>query len=656
MDERIIAILVIIGVMLVIIIAFVVWGATTTTKNGSTAAQLNEAVLVRPGQMLQPCPCASGLVCDGNSFVCKRSLGQPCSNYGDCAAGNFCSGVCVYGPTGGLDQYCPCSSEYVCVTVDESGLKECKGNTSACTKNSDCASLQCVNGFCNPGLPLAYPCTVDSQCSTNFCSEGYCQEPGVTSYNKGAACSGKCVEFNGSGCLVNDNMALVCACLGGQGVPGTCVLAQAGLAEVCSASTLCSGLYGCYNTSSTSGQTACSEGDSCLCKFTYEDPNTVTDAGCIVGMASNNGLCYNNLRFGCENISQCSSGLQCSGPPIIAYYSFSTAGLNYVGSQDVEMAGYSIPLSQFISGTGTTMQIIRIFAGLNSNSFYVVDSNYGLLYFDGIGTWSQVLTAISSKGSLVDAAFRRFQTPTAVAMFSSSGYSVVYSGSAFTNLSPFNPTSGPGPSGTQYDNSNNAISGAYIDISNTFTENFDVLLVTSSGVVYVKSPTDTRFAVPNIVGGPKNGTALNNIYGPARFYYDEQGNSLTNIGFVAPWTLSTGKTVPQMLQFSGVAAGPPSGTGLAMPVDIYGNLYYNVYRFEIFNPNTNNPSTAGFANSSVIMLSQALTLQGDTYQFSNATISYQGNISFMPYQLGSNFVPGISSANYLISSAASCAR
>lgn len=653
MNDGIIVIIVVIVISIILIAALIGWGTTTENVGGKAPVSAVEQL----GSILNPCPCGTNLTCDTNSFVCKLAQNQICGSYAECAAGFFCSGICTTGTTGTLNAFCPCTEEYVCVTTNTPilGARQCKGNTAPCTQNEDCVSLQCTGGFCVPGYPLSYPCANSAQCGSGNCSYGFCQPLGVTTYSKGSACAGDCVSFAGSNCGTTDTYPLTCECLNGAGQPGTCVVGDAGLAAPCSKSTLCAGFFGCYNNDPTPGvgQTACASGQNCICKFTYENPNTITEDGCIEGMSQSQieNVCYNALGFGCDTSSSqdlCIAGSSCNGNPLVARYEFNLnpASFNFIGSTEVDLGAYNIPITQFV-GYPAPLMPYKMFPGLIGSSFYIVDTNYGLLYRSNDNVWSQVIQGTSSRGTLIDAALRRFQNPVALAVFNSSGFSVVYQDTTgtFTSLIPFNATSGVGPSGTQY-TSMGPLAATYIDISNTTSTTFDVLMVAPNSTVYSKGPTATQFTIAKIVGGPKDGTDMTGTFGAVRFYYDSAGSTLTNIAFVSSWSSSSTK----MLQFSGSAAGAAASVGYALPIDPYGQLYYEVYNFALY------PNTGGFGTTPFLMLTTAYQSSDDAMLFNVVALMYQGVVTFVPYQIGNSFIAGFNATEYLITSKASCVQ
>src|SRR5579863_3333734 len=51
-------------------------------------------------------PCVSGAICDSSILQCKRADGQPCNNGEECLTTSYCSGLCVSGPNGDVNQPC----------------------------------------------------------------------------------------------------------------------------------------------------------------------------------------------------------------------------------------------------------------------------------------------------------------------------------------------------------------------------------------------------------------------------------------------------------------------------------------------------------------------------------------------------------------------
>lgn len=584
-------------------------------------------------------PCAPDLTCDGFSYLCKKSLGMACQEYAECAAGDFCSGVCVSGPTGYLDQYCPCAPGYACILADETtGLTTCKSSSSTCGTGSDCVSFICQNnGFCQPGFPLAFPCVANAQCSSGNCSNGFCQPPGIATGNRGAACAESCTLYQGATC--GAETACVCGTILHE--PGTCVTTSAGLASSCSTTQLCSGFYEC---DSNGPPIPCTVGFPCSCSFPYPDANARTAIGCIPGMSNIGSECFNNNNFGCASAaSSCANSSTCSNTPSLASYTFSSGSPNFVSALQVNLiAQASPPLLSFVAyGTPGILQPYKTFPDLAGSAFYLVDYNYGLLRFDGSG-WSQVFPRLSSKGLLIDAALRRFDSVIALAAFSLSGFSIVYSGSSFQTLQLFNVQSGSAPPGTQYDSSHLPITITYLDISSE-PSLVNVLLVDSNAQVYTKGPADAFYQEQLIIGGPYNGQNMIGIVGPARFYYGGatgSAGSIADIAFVRFWAGANAQA--RLLQFSGSAAGA------AVPLDPHNNFYYQVFDYSLYT------SLVGLSSLSIIMLTGVYDTHTDLFQFNNVSLYNSGSNVSMPYQIGPLYRSAMTAATYNVLAPSSC--
>jgi len=86
----------------------------------------------------------------------SNQMNRICSNKDDCGPGYFCSGICVSGPTGTYQAYCPCNPPYQCYQPNLAGTTGGTGQASiclysggqGCTSNNQCASQQCVNNIC----------------------------------------------------------------------------------------------------------------------------------------------------------------------------------------------------------------------------------------------------------------------------------------------------------------------------------------------------------------------------------------------------------------------------------------------------------------------------------------------------------------------------
>lgn len=642
-----------ISIIIIIIIFFLIgWGIiseekkiplSTTPEN--TKLLLSASNVTPIGGILQSCvhiPCGPGLVCDGNTYTCKKVNGASCSSYAECTVGSYCSGVCTFGPTGTLNANCPCGQNYRCMVVDNIGTTKCKGYDAPCSKPEDCASFTCTGGFCQPGFPNAYPCYNNKQCESGNCSLGFCQPPGITTGNLGASCAGSCTLYSGARCNVNDRQSFACQCPDNNTSrqPGTCVIDNNGLYSACSSTNLCSQLFQCYNSQGPDLQ--CSS-DDCVCKFNYQNPN-LYQGFCIEGMEQFSQLCYNKPGFACDADSLCSNG-NCGNIPILSSYNFTGPGFDFQGTTDVEMSRQVIPYSSWTAANPNDgpkpKQSISLFDG----SSYLIDLNYGLLYQKGTN-WSQILPAQSARGQLVAAAVRQINTTIVLLVYYNGNSYQVYSGSNFLQTASFN-------GGVQRDQNNTALTINYIDISNTANSSYSVLITDHTGNAYLKKFSDINYSPALVYGGPYNGQPIVSTTGPARFYIQDETPDYQNIVYINKWNIF-GNMASRIVLFSGALAGPVSSNGLATPVDPYRQLYYKVFSYDIINQGyaivNNSLSSSVIA---ILMLAKAYNLFDDSFQFNVAMVYQQGQTAALPYQIGDSFVANLGGA-YNIVSIGSC--
>lgn len=645
-----------VGVLIVsIIVVFVLFLIIGVELN----SEPNAGVTLINNDFLGSCAtntCAVPYVCDGTSYICKLPVGAPCTSAGECVAGSFCSGLCVTGLTGQLNQYCPCNPVNVC-TPQSDGSNVCKGRGGVpCTANSDCASGFCVStasadtaasGLCAAGSPNAYPCRVNGDCASGNCSSGFCQAPGFVSGQAGSACAGTCVGYSGAACISTPLAPLQCSCRNGANVPGTCVVPDRGLFSACGVISECADQYMCYNGRGV----ACGEVDmNCLCLFPYPDPEVPPPGkSCIEGMISVAGSCFNSIGQGCDALTICGQGA-CQGPSVLSVYRFTPNNTTvFVGALDT--AVFTLP------GPAGLIQPRKMFGFANGavDSIFVVDNLQGLLLAtydtanNKISTWSTLIPHVQDLGSgrtltLIDAAYNGQSFVVVYQETRTSGVSVqqasvVYSGPTIDNLTPFNVQTGPGFDGTQYFNGTPIVID-YIDISasNSISLGGDVI-VTSQGTYYRKLAGDTTYTIPNIIGGPRAGTPVTGTTGPPRFYFDvienpsgatpfdcqvTPGNqimcsSADNFGLVGPFPL-VNRTVSQVVQFSGNVAGA------ATPVDQLGTLDYRVFDYSI-----SSVPPQGMIEGAIITLAQVTQFNNVTETV--VTLSTGGNTVIAPYRV-----------------------
>lgn len=191
-----VAILIAVVIVIVVVVAILL---LRTTPNPVT-----NTPTTNPGTLSQPCGfsatntvpnvfgstglCNPGFICEANG-VCVSDLGTSCNTLTDCSSqATVCSGRCSNGPTGGLNQLCPCTGLTKCVP-QANGYNVCKGlSGSPCLQTTDCIGL-CINGFCSGGLPEGSPC-ISQICSSGLYCDGFgfCQPNGIVTGEQNAFC------------------------------------------------------------------------------------------------------------------------------------------------------------------------------------------------------------------------------------------------------------------------------------------------------------------------------------------------------------------------------------------------------------------------------------------------------------------------------------
>ncbi len=657
-DEIIIAIALFIVISVFIIVVIVGW--YISQENNNTASSF---VITQPGGLLSPCTdtsCVNGLICDGSNFTCKLPPGSVCSDFSDCAVGYICSGLCATGPTGGLNQLCPCSTGYLC-TLESSGLTVCKGASgTVCKTNNDCSSNLCLStGVCSSGAPNSFPCSTNSQCASNNCNNGFCQNIRVISGTLGSACAGRCVGFTGASCIGTISQPLACECVNGNGSPGACIAATQGISSVCSEFTPCSNQLVCYNNNGVD----CGTGNTgCLCSFTYEDVNTGT---CISGMSSSNNTCFNNIGLGCDSGGLCFNRA-CGGNSVLAMYRFSTPNISNTRTQFINTTTTTILPA--MSGPNGIIQPHKMFAisSGDNDTIYLVDNLQGLLFtvFNPITSsiitpWTILIPHIQNNKTLIDVGYNGTNF---IVAFHEQSNDTVYIGTNTNNLVPFNVQSGSGITGTQYTTSGVPLSINYIDISraNDVTSGNDVL-ISFNGTIYVKQSSETRYSIGIIKGGPMNNNLMTGLTGPASFYFDngvERGGtgdavcpadnsnnpvkcpSFYNIAFVGPFT-DLGVKYEQVLQFSGNIAGAVE------PIDRFNktSVQYKVYDYSIY-------SLLGMQLASIVMLTNVY--QNNIFIDNMVAITFGGSTVIIPYKIGNSFRSVATNNAFYVLSIGSC--
>lgn len=591
-------------VLLVLIIAFtLVFLAFLFDRSRSPSATLPTTT---PG-FLGSCAttaCAPGLLCDAAAnYVCKYSLGQTCASGADCATGSYCSGVCVSGPYGGFQQYCPCAAGYTCVANPGAASTCAVALGGVCTNNSDCSTGNCVTGTCAL-LPNGANCgALDSLCVSGNCSNGLCQPPGVISGGNGAACSNlNCNSTLTTGTCTNGGE---CVCT--YGAPtGVCTDHPLSLNSACSSLSPCENALMCLDQSSL--QCGADSDANCTCLFNYSDPNANQD--CPGGLVGGSTICLNGPGLGCDNNSQCGSG-QCStgGGSLVLY--------------DLTTPLTVTPL--ITNGLGAVTRLLAVSDGA-SDTIYAVDTVQGICqmtYNSGTGVataWTVILPSTSTMYP-VNAAYASMAdfTSTFYIVFMVNGTYAIYTWDLVNTPLPLGAGVSGYPAGSQSTGGGTTPLNIYdIDVSypnDAVSATGNDLLVVSDGVLpgtyqllVATNPTAGTYAFMPAVqqGGPNAGgaVAVTTSVPRARFYYDTiqtygAGTSLgcgqidpsNNGTIVCPPSsnftyIGAADGQPGVVIFSGNVAGTAGVTvpTVTVPQDRFYGLTFSVYNYSIFVP------------------------------------------------------------------------
>lgn len=580
--------------------------------------------------------CNDGLICDGTDFICRYGTGSSCESAFDCGPELTCSGVCVAGPYGGLDQYCPCNTGYKC-QINNNGPNICKGvSGTVCTRNSDCISNVCKcddqdTCICMSGNPNSYPCTKNSDCSSNNCDGAFCQPSGIITGTLGASCAGDCLPVpsgeSGASCSGNTT----CVCVYGTDTPGVCIQTNQGIGDTCSTHKICSNNLICYN----SNGSKCESNDlNCQCLFPYTNPNTPVQNICISGMAPRSSLCLNDTNLGCNSGTMCFSN-SCIGPPVTAVYNF------FKDNSNLNTDFLSATTTSLIAGfTGPNPQIIpyKMFATSNNliDTIYLIDRSSGFysITYDTSqnksGSWTQWFPNNTSYGLLDDVSY---SGSTFLVSFSNSLYLWDMSSNLFTLFN----------NGIQYTIQNSQYIPLTVDYLSISSSND--IIISSQGTIYIKQSSNTYYDIAIIQGGPMNGLPIINTFGPPSFYYDTSGINYHNISFVSNYTDNIDNSISyqQILQFSGSVAGQIA------PVDIFGNLQYKVFDYNIYSPTLETDDTSpGMTSASIIMLTTTTT------GLNVVALNYSGTTAIVPYNFNETSRCAVTNNAFYIISKASC--
>jgi len=578
-------------VLFVIIVLFIL--AVILLSNAKTvyAPSSTPGVTAPPGFgfSCKTDPCPSNFVCDVGTVSCRLPLGATCTDFSQCQTGNFCSGVCVTGPNGGVRQPCPCNSGLVCTTQSD-GSRICLGSPGfPCTVNDDCLSNFCLGGTCSSGSANGFPCTSDSQCVSGNCDEfQFCQPPNVLSGTTGAVCifgqpPPGTPGATGAGC----DPGLFCS--NGVCLPGN------GLAEACGISSACALPLIC--TSLDTGQ-ACGASQNCICLFP-NDPNTCPQGACL---ADNQYQCETTtsqcLAFGNQPcvINQDCNGTAClASPTILTFESNGVSRINPIGATIFSWDIHSSPPTTFTKLAGFTSVTDKLY-GVASNGLYTFSGSSWTQIIPSplvVGPSTKILVSVAATANLTLVVFK--ETVGLLTDYT------VYSLNGLT-LTPFNVNSQVGHiDGTQYSVANVALPISDIDISS----NLDVVLLSSNNP-FVKTPNVTQYSLRDKTNGSIiTGPPITNVILP-RFYFDtfQTGATGATVSFPSDYNFGyVGPTGPsQLLQFNGNISGALYPRDLGTP-DVH-----NVTDWSVFTPSNcvNNQCGLRFGTMELVSLDQNL--------------------------------------------------
>jgi hypothetical protein len=366
------------------------------------------------GSFMQSCyskSCNEPYVCDENTLTCRiPEKNVPCRFSSDCQNGLFCSGLCVSGPIGTANKYCPCEEKYICESQGINQVKLCKGIEGApCITDNDCSELFICNSnnVCtNNGSRQinSLPCVQNIDCESRNCSLGYCQPANMISGTMGSSCTGECLGLpdysrcNGS---FNQN-PLTCHC-NGPNTSGTCVSDNNPLLTNCNKTgVLCNEPFSCL-TNDLSKPCDTDNISNCLCSFN-PIPNTPP---CIEGMIQNLNTCYNIIP--CSVDSQCVNGCNKQNKSKISYYKFTNSDgeINNIvpnNNMKCELMTFDGPETSNIKEivSCTIDNVDRLYVLADEGIYYAVNTNFTNikwnLIIDQVGivdiSWSYELNSL----------------------------------------------------------------------------------------------------------------------------------------------------------------------------------------------------------------------------------------------------------------------
>jgi hypothetical protein len=234
--------------------------------------------------------CTGTNACDPTG-ACKKKNGQACTAGTDCASGACVDGFCCNAACNQACEVCNVTPG-TCTAAPKGaggrtscGVGSCNGTShvcsNACSTDADCSA----SGFCNAGTCIAVSaqgtaCTRDRQCASGTCTDGFCCSSG---------CSGPCET---------------CAAAKGASANGTCTPLAATTKPVACGGYACSGTSGACATSCTD-DAGCSSGyycDGAFCQKARAQGDGCTRTGqCASGLTCADGVCCNSA---CDGLCQ----------------------------------------------------------------------------------------------------------------------------------------------------------------------------------------------------------------------------------------------------------------------------------------------------------------------------------------------------------------
>jgi hypothetical protein len=607
----VVSILIIITIILLLTLSSTKTNLVNPTSNSVTHLSLGFVELNYSCQPGYDQTCGIGLSCDATTQLCKSNPGELCVEAADCANGYYCSGLCVTGPYGPVNNNCPCDSGLLCVTNSEgiTGLSICKINVGGvCYLNDQCINGICgktggsTSGICTGLLPEGEACLEDFNCAqvtlpsqlivNQHCSLGYCQQINIVTGAPGSYCDFVGNTPAGPYCNTENT------CLNNRCLPNTQTFGNG-----CGLVTGCVDHFTCIDelTSLTCGTTL-----NCICELNIND--VCSNGLCMGGSTCVSGVCIGLANMGCEERSMCVSN-NCnidistimtvqnstSNTGIINSINGST-GLNWVNDSYLPNGVYVKRLMGYTNSTGENLYMLSY------------DTN---IYSLNGGLWTKIINGqINLNGAvIIDSSFTEalklvlVSYPDVNFAVNNIVHSVVYeyiSG----GLVAFNVIPKIGyPDGVQYYNGNE-IFGTEIDVSGSG----DVLLNTTSSVfVLPTGSTGSQYVIARQTSLNSYGDQLNEVTMP-RFYFDipEVGSggviidfpSSSNISFIAEY-IYNGIDYGAVLQFVGNIQGvfyPNPINSSTVPLN-----EPKVIEYSIFSPVTGYP-VLGMRSSTILMI------------------------------------------------------